>query len=100
MKAHIVLIPKCPEPLTPKDYRPISIDNTLYMLFTKLLFNRLMPFIPWVVSPEQTIFVKGRNIADNTILMKEVLHSFKHEEFTCKAFVMKADINKAFDTLE
>jgi hypothetical protein len=32
-RANIVLLNKCSEPRTPKDYRPFSIGNTLYCLF-------------------------------------------------------------------
>lgn len=39
LKSHIILIPKCDEPLTPKDYRPITIGNIVYRQLMKLVAN-------------------------------------------------------------
>jgi Reverse transcriptase (RNA-dependent DNA polymerase) len=76
-KSHIVLIPKCAEPQSPKEYRPLSIDNMLYKLYSKLLSNRLQPYVSRIILVEQTTFIRGRTIADNILLMNEVVHSFK-----------------------
>jgi Reverse transcriptase (RNA-dependent DNA polymerase) len=69
-------------------------------MFAKLISNRLKPYIDKIISAEQTTFIKGRNIADNTILMKEVLHSYRDRRSWAQMFALKADINKAFDTVE
>ncbi|WOL19877.1 hypothetical protein Cni_G28679 [Canna indica] len=45
-KAFIVLIPKSPEANTISNFRPISLENNIIKLFSKLLANRLAPFIP------------------------------------------------------
>jgi Reverse transcriptase (RNA-dependent DNA polymerase) len=92
MKANIVLIPKCPE--------PNSIGNTIYQLFNKIIANRFLPFLSRMIYEEQTKFIKGRHIADNTIMMKEVLHSLNDRGNWEKFNAIKADINKAFDTVE
>lgn len=52
-----------------------------------------------VISKNQTVFLKGRSTADNTILMKEVVHSFNNSSYKEEAFLLKTDINKAFDTV-
>jgi Reverse transcriptase (RNA-dependent DNA polymerase) len=97
---HIVLIPKANETNTPKDFRPISIGNILYRLVAKIITNRLLPHMSRIVSPAQTAFIRGRSITDNTILMKEVLHSYNLNTYTDESFALKADINKAFDSVE
>jgi Reverse transcriptase (RNA-dependent DNA polymerase) len=74
--ANFVLLPKCAEPHTPKDYRSLSIENTLIRLFTKIITNRLQPYMATIISPKQTTFIRGRNIVDNMVLMKEVLRSY------------------------
>jgi Reverse transcriptase (RNA-dependent DNA polymerase) len=99
-QANIVLLPKCSEPRTPRDFRPLSIGNVLYRLFMKIITTRLQPFIAKIVSPEQTTFIRGQNIMDNTILLKEVLHSYQDKRMMGRYFALKADINKAFDTIE
>ncbi|KAJ3701906.1 hypothetical protein LUZ61_005611 [Rhynchospora tenuis] len=100
LKGHVTLIPKTVEPLTSAEYRPISVGNILYRLVMKLVATRLRPFLKKVVSQEQNAFLKGRSIADNIILVKEILHSFSQKNFKQHAFLLKADINKAFDKLD
>jgi Reverse transcriptase (RNA-dependent DNA polymerase) len=97
---HIMLIPKIAQPNAPKDYKPISIGNILYWLLAKIITNRLQPLMQTVISKAQTAFIRGRSIRDSTILMQEVLHSFGSRAYKEKAFVLKADITKAFNTLE
>ncbi|KAJ4730974.1 RNA-directed DNA polymerase (reverse transcriptase)-related family protein [Rhynchospora pubera] len=66
----------------------------------KLVANRLRPHLKKVISQEQNAFIKGRCIADNIIMVKEILHSFSQKSFKQHAFLMKADVNKAFDKLD
>lgn len=65
----------------------------------KLLANRLQRHMDEVISPNQSDFLRGRNIADNTILVQEILQSFGSARYHEKSFMLKADIGKAFDTL-
>lgn len=99
LACHIILIPKTEDPKTPKDYRPLTIGNTTYRLLMKLLANRLQRHMDEVISPNQSAFLRGRNIADNTILVREILQSFGSARYHEKSFMLKADIGKAFDTL-
>jgi Reverse transcriptase (RNA-dependent DNA polymerase) len=97
---NIILIPKIEGPTIPKEYRPISIRNVLYSLLTKVITNRLMTHMGDIISINQSVFVKGRNIADNAILMREIIHSFNTPSYKEKEFALKANITKAFDTVE
>lgn len=69
---YIALIPKKDECITPSDYRPISLTNTLYKLIAKLLAGRLRAFLPRLISREQATFIHGRNIKDNIVLAREI----------------------------
>ncbi|XP_078168462.1 uncharacterized protein LOC144562969 [Carex rostrata] len=53
-----------------------------------------------LISNNQTAFIKGRNITDNTVLVREILHSFQSRNYIEKSFLLKADITKAFDTVK
>lgn len=64
----IVLIPKGDEPNTPDKFRPIALCNVIYKLISKVLANRLKPLLPFLISPEQTGYVEGRQIMDGIIL--------------------------------
>ncbi|KAJ3704591.1 hypothetical protein LUZ61_008296 [Rhynchospora tenuis] len=100
LRCRVTLIPKSAEPQTPAEFRPISVGNVLYRLVMKMIANRLKPYLRNVISQEQNAFVKGRNIVENIILVKETLHSFSKHDFKQKNFMLKADVNKAFDKLD
>ena len=72
----IVLIPKIPNPSNVNHYRPISLCNVVYKVISKLLVVKLRPFLDKLISPSQSAFVPGRWIAENQVLVKELMHSF------------------------
>ena len=47
----ITLIPKCKNPESLYNYRPISLCNTIYKVVTKIIVNRIRPFLADIVSP-------------------------------------------------
>jgi hypothetical protein len=47
---HIVLLPKSDQANTTKDFRPISVGNTLYRLLTKIITDRLLPYMSKIIS--------------------------------------------------
>lgn len=74
---HIVLIPKTANPTSVNQLWPISLCNYSYKIFSKLLENRLKPWLPSIISPAQTAFVEGRQIQDNILVAHEVFHFLK-----------------------
>lgn len=98
-KSNMVLIPKKDNPMRVIDYRPISICNVIYKIISKILTNRLKPLIPSLVFPNQVAFTPGRDISDQVILMREILHSFSQSSFREKAFCLKSNLSKAFDRM-
>jgi hypothetical protein len=97
---HITLIPKINAPLTPKDYRPISLCNVAYKIIAKSLADRIRNHLPHIIHPSQTAFVQGRYIASNIIIAQEIIHSFNLKSWKQKAFFLKIDLAKAFDRIE
>ncbi|XP_026419800.1 uncharacterized protein LOC113315756 [Papaver somniferum] len=95
-----VQIPKIHHPQTPSDYRPISICNVSYKIISKIIANRLKPFLSKIISPTQTAYVAGRHIQDNVIIAHELLHTMKTKKIKHALVGMKLDMSKAFDRVE
>lgn len=96
-QSNLILIPKVEAPLRVSDYRPISVCNLLYKVISKLLARRMQPLMADLIANTQTAFIPGREISENVILLREIIHSFKRPFNNDQQFVLKADLAKAFD---
>ena len=67
----ITLLPKSEDRLRIKNYRPISLLNTLYKVVAKVYANRMKPILHHWILPSQTGFVPNRCILDNISLAFE-----------------------------
>ncbi|GKE56578.1 RNA-directed DNA polymerase, eukaryota, reverse transcriptase zinc-binding domain protein, partial [Tanacetum coccineum] len=67
----ITLIPKVPCPMVISDFRPISLIGAQYKIIAKVLANRLARVIDSIISPEQSAFIKQRQILDGPLMVNE-----------------------------
>lgn len=54
---NVVLIPKKKEVMTFSVMRPISLSNFNSKIFSKILHERLVHLLPYIISPQQAGFV-------------------------------------------
>lgn len=69
-KTNIALIPKVKELTKVVEFRPIALCNAFYKLVSNAIVIRLKEFFPYIVKENQSAFVPGCLITDNTLLWK------------------------------
>ncbi|KAL0427274.1 UNVERIFIED_CONTAM: putative mitochondrial protein [Sesamum latifolium] len=90
---HIVLIPKCENPVLVTDFRPISLCNVIYKLASKTIANRIKPLLNDIISESQSAFVPGHHITDNVLVAFELNHFLAHKRWGSVGHIaLKLDI--------
>ena len=72
--AMVTLIPKEDNARSMKKFRPISLLNCSFKIFTKVLINRLATIVNRLISNCQSAFIKGRFILESVVTAHEVIH--------------------------
>ena len=85
----------CPQNF--KEFRPISLCNTIYKLITKIMVNRLCPYLYQIVGPHQSSFLPGKGTTDNAIILQEAIHSMWKSKRKKGDMVFEIDLEKAYD---
>ena len=81
-----------------KNWRPLTMLNCDYKIFSKMLANRLQLVLPILINEDQKGFMKGRNTSQN---LKELLAVIEYfEDQNIPGYVMSLDFEKAFDKCE
>lgn len=84
----ICLLPKGENPESLSQFRPISLCNVLLKVITK------------VTGRYQSSFIAGRSTTDNIIAAQEMVHSLCKRKGEEGAFILKVDLEKAYDRVE
>ena len=77
-----------------KNWRPITLSNCDFKIITKSLSTRLAQAIANIITPNQTAYIKNRQITDNLHIM---LYS---TEKSTDSMIVSLDAEKAFDSIE
>ena len=78
-----------------KKFRPISLLNCSFKIFTKVLTNRFAKIIDRLISYQQSAFIKGRFILESVVSAHEIIHEVHHKKK--KGLIFKIDYEKAYD---
>lgn len=97
-EAIISVIPKeGKDKLECSSYRPVSVLNQDYRLFTAILARRIEKSLPEIIHLDQTGFIRQRRAQDN---IRRTLHVMQHIiEKRVEAIVLGLDAEKAFDSV-
>ena len=68
MEGEMAVLYKKKDPRDIRNYRPITLLNVDYKIFSSILASRIASMLDDVISPCQNGFVQGRQIYDNTFL--------------------------------
>jgi hypothetical protein len=69
----------------------------IFKIITKTIANIIKLILPNVISPNQSAFVPGRLITDNTLVAYEVFHFFNQSTGKKGYMGIKTDMAKAYD---
>ncbi|XP_058784431.1 uncharacterized protein LOC131659235 [Vicia villosa] len=94
----LTLIPKCKNPLSLDDYRPICLVGCMYKVVAKLLAGRLKGVLNSIIFNSQSAFVPGRQLLDGVLVANEVVDFARKEGKNCLLF--KVDFEKAYDKVK
>ena len=97
-RAYIILLSKVEGTERIGDFRPISLSNSIYLIITKVLANRLRTAVAVFMSPFQSAFMPGRQMSDNIVLAEEIVASWRRDDMP--EFLWKVDFSKAYDSID
>ncbi|XP_071683220.1 uncharacterized protein [Lolium perenne] len=89
------LIPKVPGAEQISQYRPIALINVIFKIISKAYASKLDPIAHRIISPNQTAFIKGRNILDGPLALLEIIHDIRKRKHS--GVLLKLDFEKAYD---
>jgi len=91
----VTLIPKVGDATNMKQFRPISLLNCSFKIFSKFLTIRLGPISQRIVNNSQSAIIKGKYILESVVVAHELVHSLNKSGE--QGVILKLDFEKAYD---
>ena len=80
-----------------ENYRPITLTNTDYKIYTKTIAEKLGKIAHKIIHQNQAGFIPGRNIHNHTRLTRSMIHYCKtHQK---NGYILSLDQEKAYDKI-
>ena len=79
------------------NYRPISLLNCIYKIASGIIANRIKGSIQKFIHTDQSGFIAGRYIGENTRLVYDIMHHT--ETKIISGLLLLVDFEKAFDSV-
>lgn len=80
-----------------KNWRPITLLNVIYKIASGCIAERLKTVLSKLISTDQTGFISGRYIGENTRLIYDIMNFT--DEINIPGLLLIIDFEKAFDTI-
>lgn len=93
---NLVLIPQKKNVNSFEDLRPINLSNFINRVISRLIHERIVHLLPGIIYPNQTGFIKGRNITENVLLAQEIIRNINIKNKNHN-MVVKLDMAKTYD---
>lgn len=94
----ITLIPKENDATSIKKYRPIALTNCSFKKNSKACTNRISPCANRIISPNQTVFLKGRYLLESVVVAHEIIH--EAHTSSSPGLILKLDYEKVYDRVD
>lgn len=94
----VTLVPKTKDAAQIQKFRPIYLLNVSFKIITKVLMNRLDRVMMYIISKNQTAFLKNRFIMEGIVILHELLNSLHSKKQS--GILFKVDFEKAYDKVD
>ena len=81
-----------------RNFRPISLLAVDYKILARIMANRLKIVLPSLISEFQTCCIIGRDIADTTASVRDVIELIEQDNI--EGYLIKVDQQNAFDRID
>ena len=81
-----------------KNWRPLTLLNTVYKIASGSISNRIKTVLNKIISEDQTGFISGRYIGENTRLVYDIMDYTECNNIP--GLLLLIDFEKAFDTID
>lgn len=83
-----------------KNYRPISLINTDFIIIAFVFAIRLQNVLSSIINENQAAYVKGKQIGKNVRLILDIFYYCNTEDDDGTCILLFLDFEKAFDSVE